>query len=79
MKPKDIIVGKIYINKGKGRTRRTVLNIGDAYRPLYWNGLPYNDPEEKGIPGVEYRQKDKVDRLSLTSFANWAGAIVEDG
>lgn len=33
MNPKDIKVGKTYRNRGKGNTTRTVLSIGDEYKP----------------------------------------------
>jgi hypothetical protein len=74
MKKQDIKVGKTYSNRGKGRTRRTVLAIGDEYRPEHWysSGPP---PDE---PGVKYEQEGIQDCIYLSSFAAWAGAVVKD-
>lgn len=34
MSPKGIKVGKTYRNRGKGKTTRTVLAIGDEHKPI---------------------------------------------
>lgn len=68
MKTSDIKVGETYVNRGKGRTRRTVIAIGDEHRPPRFYGLV--TPSE---PGVLYEQNGKQYRLYLCSFAAWAG------
>lgn len=71
MKPTDIKVGSAYRNRGKGRTVRKVLAIGDHLDAL-WNG---DGPAPKG-PVVQYSQEGKVRSLYLSSFAAWAGSEV---
>jgi len=74
MKPSDITVGKTYVNRGKGRTRRTVLEISDKLKP-FWYG------PGSGLGGglvVRYRQGDREDNLYLSSFAAWCGREVSD-
>ena len=79
MKPSDIQVGKTYCNRGKGRTTRKVLGIGNEYRPKrYFNA--YDTPPNE--PGVQYEQSasetEMVQRcLYLSSFASWAGKEVK--
>jgi hypothetical protein len=74
MRRMDIYVGKIYTNKGKGKTRRRVLRIGDDVRPKkFFSHLP--PPDE---PGVEYEQDGEVHSLYLSSFAGWAGRVIEE-
>jgi hypothetical protein len=73
MRAQDIHVGKTYQNRLKGRTRRTVLGIGDEFRPERYFGSKVPDK-----PGVEYEQNGVVSRLYLPSFASWAGSEVED-
>jgi prepilin-type N-terminal cleavage/methylation domain-containing protein len=74
MKKSEIKVGKKYRNRGAGRTVREVIGIGDEFRPktFFSTGEPPNEP------GVEYRQSGDIDRLYISSFAKWAGGIVED-
>lgn len=67
MRPKDIQVGKIYRNRGKGRTFRRVVAIGDEHRPTRW----FSDYPPKE-PGVLYRdQVGRENRPYLSSFAQW--------
>ena len=74
MNKKEIKVGKKYRNKGAGRTVREVIGIGDDFRPEMFFGA--GDPPDE--PGVEYLQKGEPCRLYLSSFAQWAGGVVED-
>lgn len=76
MSPKDIEVGKTYRNRGKGQTTRTVLAIGDECRPSYWYGN--RDSDTPNEPGVKYKQGDKERTLYLSSFAKWAGSVVNE-
>jgi hypothetical protein len=73
MSPKDIKVGETYVNRGKGKTTRTVLEIGSQHRPTRWLSQS-SLPDE---PGVLFRQPDArgetQDCLYLSSFAKWAG------
>ena len=69
MSPKKIEVGKTYINRGAGKTRRTVLGIGVEYRPLLW----LSDRPCPSEPGVLYQQGDHTGRIYLSMFAAWAG------
>lgn len=69
MKHSDIVVGETYINRGAGKTRRTVLAIGEEHRPKVWYS-PNPRPQE---PGVRYKQGDYEGNLYLSSFAQWAG------
>ncbi len=75
MNPKDIKVGKTYRNRGKGTTVRTVLAIGDHYKPaVYYNA----GGEHPNDTGVLYKQSGHQFRLYLKSFAEWAGSEVTD-
>lgn len=72
----QIEVGKTYQNRGAGRTRRTVIAIGDEHRPRYYRnntGKPPNPSE----PGVLYEQNGKKGQLYLHSFAAWCGKEVQ--
>ena len=70
MKPSEIQVGKTYTNRGAGRTRRTVLAIGDEYRPHEF----FSDSDPPDEPGVMFEQKGRGQHsLYLSSFAAWAG------
>lgn len=75
MSPKDIKVGKTYFNRGKGKTKRTVIRIGDECKPkVYYNATgehPKNDT------GVLYEQNGKQYRIYLKSFAQWCGGQVD--
>lgn len=65
MSPKSIRVGKTYSNRGAGTTFRTVLEIADQVDGSY-------DVPEK--PQVKFSQMGRANnRLSLKSFAQWAG------
>lgn len=75
MSPKDIAVGKTYVNRGKGRTRRRVLGIGDEHRPTSW----FSDTAPPDEPGVWFVDSDGIERhLYLSSFASWAGREVQE-
>ena len=63
MKQSDIQVGKTYRNKGKGNIRRTVLGIG---------------PERDKVRFFQHGWMRGEGRLYLSSFAKWAGSVVED-
>jgi hypothetical protein len=79
MKPSEIEVGKTYRNRGAGKTTRTVTAIGDArmIRPLVSWGGSHVPPRE---PVVQFQgRRGKVDSLYLSSFASWAGSVVEPG
>lgn len=71
MKPSDIEAGKMYRNRGKGKTVRRVIAIGDDHKPDRW----YSDSTPPNEPGVLYAdRKGRHERLYLSSFAAWAGA-----
>jgi hypothetical protein len=76
MKPSDINVGSTYKNRGAGKTTRTVLAIGDKYRPPYWSGFPGTEPTEPGVLFLQGRTRRK---LYISSFAAWAGEEVKGG
>lgn len=67
MKPSEIAAGKTYVNRGKGKTTRTVIAVGYEHRPRHFFGA--TAPDE---PGVLYEQGGKRDSLYLSSFAAWA-------
>jgi len=69
MRVSEIQVGKTYVNRGAGRTRRHVLGIGDQYRPKIFYSRK-NPPREHG---VLFEQGGKEHTLYISSFANWAG------
>ena len=80
MKPSEIQIGKTYVNRGAGRTKRTVLGIGMEHRPARWLGDPEREPVE---PGVWFAQTGGSlhglqDQLYLSSFAQWAKAEVDE-
>ena len=71
MKSTDIVIGRIYRNRGKGKTMRRVIAIGNEHRPRTWFSIspPPNEP------GVLYADmQGRHDRLYLSSFAAWAGS-----
>lgn len=68
MNPAEIQVGRTYVNRGAGKTKRKVLAIGNAHQPVNWYGG--NRPSE---PGVLFEQEGKEKKLYLSSFAQWAG------
>jgi len=79
MKPNDICIGVTYVNRGAGRTTRTVLAIGDEYRPTEQQSEWYGRQSLKNEPGVLFEQKGKQFRLYLSAFASWAkGPVVEE-
>lgn len=72
MRPADIKVGVTYRNRGKGRTKRTVKDIGKHLDPPEWYGF-YARPDE---PVVLFEQEGQLERrLYLSSFAAWAGGV----
>ena len=75
MRAKDIQIGKTYVNRGAGKTTRTVLAIGDEHRPEHWLGTWGTiAPNE---PGVLYEQKGVQHTIYLSSFATWAKCEAE--
>lgn len=74
MKPSEIVVGATYVNRGKGKTTRTVIAIGDEHRPPQWFGYASTAKNE---PGVLFAQGGERCNLYLSSFASWAGKRVE--
>lgn len=73
MKNRDIEEGVTYRNRGKGKTLRRVIAIGNEHRPERF--LSMNEPPEE--PGVLYADmKGRHEKLYLSSFAAWAGAVV---
>lgn len=77
MKTTEIKVGEIYVNRGAGRTRRTVIAIGEEHRPNhFWNAT--RTPPNPDEPGVLYEQNGRQNRLYLSSFAQWCGKVAED-
>lgn len=74
MKPSEIRAYKTYINRGAGRTKRTVVEIG-AGICANWYGA--RSRRNVGMIGVKYQQGDKLRTLSLASFAAWAGKEAE--
>jgi hypothetical protein len=73
MSPSQIKVGCTYCNRGKGRTRRTVLEISDKLKAPW-----FSEGERPSEPVVRYRQGDTEERLYLSSFARWCGREVTD-
>lgn len=74
MKKNEIHVGSTYRNRGKGKTLRKVLAIGDDHRPIRYFSMEH-PPEE---PGVLYEDsKGNKGQLYITSFASWAGSMVK--
>jgi len=66
----DVKIGVTYVNHGAGRTRRTVLAIGNEHRPgKWWGGYGSVPPDE---PGVLYEQGGEQRTLYLSYFAAWA-------
>jgi hypothetical protein len=78
MKPCEIKVGFTYVNRGAGRTRRKVVDIGPTQRPKIWFGDPDKQPSAVE-DGVLYEQNGILKRLYLSSFAQWCGAVVVVG
>lgn len=72
MKPKDIEVGKTYVNRGAGKTSRTVLEIGKHLEANWYS--PNERPDE---PVVKYLQGTFESTLYLSSFAAWCGKEVK--
>lgn len=77
MKPHEIEAGKVYINRGRGRTKRRVIAIGPEHVPREWLGKERTRPPADE-PGVLYEQIGEGTRhnLFLTSFAAWAGRAI---
>ncbi len=74
MRTDQIVVGKTYYNRGKGKTLRKVLAIGPEYAPKAWYG---GERPADGL-GVRYEQDRGTGCLYLESFAQWAGGVVGD-
>jgi hypothetical protein len=72
MKPSEIQVGKTYVNRGAGRTRRTVIAFLDNELGPEW----YGSGEPPDGPVVQFEQDGKQRSLYLSSFAAWAGREV---
>ena len=71
MKPSDIRIGATYRNRGRGRTRRKVIDLG-SHLVDKWPFLPSGD-------NVLFEQNGKqTTTMSLKSFARWAGSEVQD-
>jgi hypothetical protein len=69
MSPSDIQVGKTYVNRGKGRTRRKVLEISRDIQPTWYSFRKV--PDDPGVRFVD--DKGHIAKLWLCSFASWAG------
>ncbi len=69
--PSKIEVGKTYCNRGKGRTRRTVLEISDQLKAPW-----FSSNERPNDPVVLYEQDGVQGTLYLSSFAAWCGREV---
>ncbi|MVT30122.1 hypothetical protein GO496_24580 [Acidovorax citrulli] len=70
MSPKEIQVGKTYVNRGQGRTRRTVIAIGPKHVPRCWHG--WTKPPA-GTPGVLFEQNGRRENLYLLELRYLAG------
>jgi hypothetical protein len=70
MKPSQIEIGKTYKNRGAGKTKRTVVDLGTHIKPPWMS-----DSLEPNEPGVKYLQGNNERMLFLCSFAKWAGGI----
>lgn len=81
MKTSEILVDVTYKNRKKGTTRRTVLGIGDCYRPESWLGGDRSTPPKlryrPNEPGVLFSQNGREHTLYLSTFAKWAGGPAE--
>ena len=73
MSPSKIEVGKTYCNRGKGRTRRTVLEISDQLKAPW-----FSMGERPNEPVVRYTQNGVEETLYLSSFASWCGGEVSE-
>lgn len=72
MSPSKIKVGRTYCNRGKGKTRRTVLEISFDLKAPWFSDNPR--PNE---PVVRYKQDGLEANLYLSSFASWCGKEVQ--
>ncbi len=71
MKACEIKEGGVYRNRGKGKTARRVIAIGNEHKPDHW----FSDSPPPNEPGVLYAdQKGRHERLYLSSFAAWSGS-----
>ena len=75
MRPEKIEVGKSYANRGKGKTTRTVIAIGEEHRPRTFLNATGTPPSPNDM-GVLYEQNGKQRNLYLHSFAAWCGKEV---
>lgn len=80
MKTTQIQIGKTYTNRGKGRTSRTVIGIGEEHLPSHaWNA---SGKFPEGSVGVKYIQNGGLQNglemtLWLDSFASWASREID--
>lgn len=83
MKREHLRIGATYCNKGAGRTRRRIINIGPECRPGRWYGSG-DPPDEDGVLFVQLCKHDGQwepifkDLLYISAFAAWAGREVEN-
>lgn len=73
MKASEIIPGRKYRNRGAGKTVRQVMRIERGLDCRWYSDSPA--PDE---PVVEYSGKGGVERLYLSSFAQWCGSEVKE-
>lgn len=73
MSPSEIIAGRKYCNRGAGTTVRQVMRIERGLKCPWYSSSPA--PDE---PVVEYSGKRGVERLYLSSFAQWCGSEVKE-
>jgi hypothetical protein len=62
------------VNRGAGRTKRTVVAIGDF--ECQWLGDERNVPKEQVVKYLQ-KGKEEEERLYLSSFASWAGKVLK--
>ena len=77
MRVDDIKAGKTYCNRGKGKTHRRVVGIVHDGECLWLGrGAPPNEPVVEFIH-ESGQFKGQKDALYISSFAQWAGCVVE--
>jgi hypothetical protein len=80
MKACEIKVGKTYVNRGAGKTRRTVLEIVESTDRAEYIGQWIPDVRVGG-PFVRFEHSRfgtlQTASLTLDSFAKWAGREAE--
>jgi len=77
MRVDDIKVGKTYCNRGKGKTHRKVIRISDNAECQWLSSRPA--PKESVVEFIHENGqfKGQKDALYISSFAQWAGCVVE--